>query len=471
MLKMKEFKNDIFAPDIDFTFEETQGEVDGVHILGKVRGCFFVPDGTSRNERFYPKSLWEKVIGDSDVKTLLKERRMFGTISHEQKINDTALLEGKVSHIITDLFIDKDGRGIGEALILGTPSGKILNTVLRAKSRLFVSSRAFGKFEGQTSTGTPVVDGNSYKLETFDFVIDPGFFQANPSIVESLQKELNYCFGESCKTEGDDMENNKDSMSILIDEKVKENITLRTDLDNALKEITTLKEQVEPVKAELNTANEKVKTLEDENKTLKEKADQFDKAIKLTSDLDLRDENETLIEFINKADKATNISATSLKAYNELGSPEHLSEALDLLEQFTKIGSPEKIVEALQKSKEFIDSYKDLGTPEKIAEVFSHLESQIEEKEKSELEERVNALSEEIEDSDKKEITKLIEDGKSDQDVKEFYAEKKEKDRQNNLKVDESSLGDETEEEKVNEEKKSDFLSESRSKRLLKHFS
>ena len=51
---------DIIDPRIKFQLMEDSSEVDGVHILAKVKGQFFVPDGKSRNGRFYPKELWEK---------------------------------------------------------------------------------------------------------------------------------------------------------------------------------------------------------------------------------------------------------------------------------------------------------------------------------------------------------------------------------------------------------------------------
>jgi len=91
------FKTDIFKPDEAFTLEEAKEDSNGNSILGKIKGTFFVPNGTSRNNRYYSKSLWEKQLSRPDVKTKLSERRMLGTISHDQEIDDKAVLEGKVS--------------------------------------------------------------------------------------------------------------------------------------------------------------------------------------------------------------------------------------------------------------------------------------------------------------------------------------------------------------------------------------
>ena len=85
---MENFRNDIFAPDVSFSLEETkEGEVDGKNILAKVSGNFFVPNGVSRNKRFYPKEVWEKQLSNGGVKTKLKERRMFGMLGHEEKLD------------------------------------------------------------------------------------------------------------------------------------------------------------------------------------------------------------------------------------------------------------------------------------------------------------------------------------------------------------------------------------------------
>ena len=114
-------------PDIslvaDFKNESSKTkypEVDGVYVLGVLEGEFFVPDGKSVNERFYPRTFWESVLGTNEVETRLRDRTMFGTIGHEDKfVDDQDLAAGKVSHIITKLWIDENNLRKGQALILG----------------------------------------------------------------------------------------------------------------------------------------------------------------------------------------------------------------------------------------------------------------------------------------------------------------------------------------------------------------
>lgn len=322
------FQSDIFEPNINFTLEEANGEVDGKHILGRIKGCFFVPNGISRNNRYYPKELWEKVLGNADLMKRMSERRMFGTISHTQAIDDTALLEGKISHIVTGLSI-VNGQGMGEALILDTPAGRVLNTFLRAGSKLFVSSRANGAFKGEEN-GIPRVDPDSYDLSGFDVVIDPGFVQANPKLVESLEKLLRESNITINKNNTEEFE-----MKEVLESVSRENASLKNDLDKAMKEFVTTKNE--------NTV------LGDENAHLKEKFTKMEAQI------------------VEQTEK--------LKKYEALGKPEEIDQALDLtdtkLKKFEALGaSPEELAETLTKSKAILEDYSKIGTPDKINEAF-----------------------------------------------------------------------------------------------------
>jgi len=121
-----------------------------IHCLTVTNGSFYVEiDG---------KSFW---TGNSDGKTSLS----------------------RVSHIITGLWVDRDGIVNGEAEILDTPRGKILQELFRSDTRVGISSRGSGTL-GKTE---PVVQ-DDYKLETFDFVANPSTFGAFPeAIYESVE--------------------------------------------------------------------------------------------------------------------------------------------------------------------------------------------------------------------------------------------------------------------------------------------
>ena len=89
-------------------------------------------DGKSQNNRFYERKLWDKVL--KETSDYVNHGLMLGTIGHEQPIDDNAVREGKVSHRVSKLWIDDNKKlGMGEMLILNTPTGRTLNTMLRGR--------------------------------------------------------------------------------------------------------------------------------------------------------------------------------------------------------------------------------------------------------------------------------------------------------------------------------------------------
>jgi hypothetical protein len=220
----------------------TSSIVDGKYIIGRVVGQFFVPGGTSRNGRFYPESLWEKVLKSSEVQERLSERKMFGTIGHdEEPVSESQLRNGEVSHIISKLWIDVDDSGkklgMGEALILGTQSGINLNIYLRSGVGLNTSSRASGRFlEGKENNGVPVVDEDSYIFETFDFVQDPGFLAAKPELVEN--------FNQSNKEQ---LNMNEDIISTSLKAIMESRDAVRLQLDEALHEKAVVEKKLNDI--------------------------------------------------------------------------------------------------------------------------------------------------------------------------------------------------------------------------------
>lgn len=172
--------------------------VDMPKVLGKMRGTFFCPDRISRNDRYYSENLWIKQLGRADVQRSLVDG-MTGTLLHptDQKMSHPMY----ASHVVKKLWIDEQKNGIGEAYILDTPVGRIIDTFQKAKDEngnnlmnLYVSSRAWGKYkEGTTHNGVPVVDEDNFIFKTFDVVLEPGFLQAKPQF-ESMVESLADCY-------------------------------------------------------------------------------------------------------------------------------------------------------------------------------------------------------------------------------------------------------------------------------------
>lgn len=365
---------DVNDPKLKFEIMES-ADVDGEYVLAKVKGVFFVPDGKSRNGRYYPKSLWEKVISSDDVKYKLKSKGMFGTVGHEQDINDRAIREGSISHIVTKLTIDESNKGIGEALILNTPVGRNLNTILRAGGNMFVSTRANGTFKGKHK-GMPVVDEDTYSFETVDFVIDPGFLEANPKLAESMEIELE----KTLETKENNMQTKDgDNMSEkLIEHISNENHELKNKVSDLTDEVTTLKENHISVKEENDHMKGEVEKCEGDKKiietytvlgTVEEITEKLEKGLGLEKFLEL---GENFDEVKAALEKSIEFSSDITEKFGTVEEIEKaLTEAISFRESISEMGTVEEIKTVLEetlKTKEAANKIKTDETNKALAE-------------------------------------------------------------------------------------------------------
>jgi hypothetical protein len=151
----------------------------------KMRGEFGKADVPTENRRIYPKHVWKKEI--DRIQESIKAGKVFGHIEHPAN-GKTDL--SKVSHIMTDIYMEEDGKIIGEAVILNNEHGKQLKSILEAGGAIGVSSRGMGS----TSTnkdGFEVVS-EDFNYITHDFVADPAVKTSYPSFVaEGASKVAN----------------------------------------------------------------------------------------------------------------------------------------------------------------------------------------------------------------------------------------------------------------------------------------
>jgi len=142
----------------------------------KVRGIFQRADEANNNGRIYPQKVLESAI--NNLIEAVQERRCVGELDHPTY--DMVKLSN-ASHIITSLrFEGKDV--IGEAEILSTPAGKVVEALIRDGIKIGISSRGMGTLsEGK---GHKIVN-EDFKLLTFDIVADPSTRGAFPSLAES----------------------------------------------------------------------------------------------------------------------------------------------------------------------------------------------------------------------------------------------------------------------------------------------
>jgi len=132
----------------------------------KIRGIFMQADIKNRNGRIYPMEVLEEEVKKYN-KNFIEQKRAFGELGHPD--GPTVNLE-RVSHMITSL--KPDGKNfIGEAKIMDTPMGKIVQNLMDEGAKLGVSSRGMGSL--RQKGGANVVSDDFYLATAADIVADP----------------------------------------------------------------------------------------------------------------------------------------------------------------------------------------------------------------------------------------------------------------------------------------------------------
>lgn len=151
----------------EMDLHESAGSGNG---LVKFRGKFQEADAINKNRRMYT---FETL--NSNVKGLNESMTKGGLIGELDHPTDSIIHFANASHKVTKLWWE--GKILmGEGIILNTPSGKILKSLINDGVRVGISSRGVGN--GKVNEEGVLVIGESYKLITFDAVADPSTSQA-----------------------------------------------------------------------------------------------------------------------------------------------------------------------------------------------------------------------------------------------------------------------------------------------------
>jgi hypothetical protein len=145
----------------------------------KVKGKFQKCDEQNNNGRVYPRQILESQV--KEIQNKITERSLVGALDHPP--NDAIHLS-QASHLITKLWVESNGDVMGEAEILSTPNGKIVEALLNDNVKIGISSRGLGTLS--EIKGGKVVN-EDFKLITFDLVSDPSTKGAFPELTESVK--------------------------------------------------------------------------------------------------------------------------------------------------------------------------------------------------------------------------------------------------------------------------------------------
>jgi hypothetical protein len=156
-----------------------------------IKGVFIQTEAKNRNGRNYPKPLMEACVAK-----YMQERmnpaamRSFGELGHPDGVEINL---DKVSHYVTEL-VWSGNDVVGKAEILtDNPSGRIVETFLKKKLTIGVSTRGLGSL-GKV----PKADGSkpvtSYEMIAIDIVADPS---APKGFVDGILENKEYIIKDS----------------------------------------------------------------------------------------------------------------------------------------------------------------------------------------------------------------------------------------------------------------------------------
>jgi hypothetical protein len=126
-----------------------------------IKGAYLEADVKNKNKRIYPKPIIEREV-NKFIEEKISQRRALGELKHPDSIE---VDPERASHLIEDLKMEKN-IAYGKAVVLDTPMGKIVKSLIDEKVKLGVSSRGVGTLK--ESIVQP-----DYKLVTIDIVTDP----------------------------------------------------------------------------------------------------------------------------------------------------------------------------------------------------------------------------------------------------------------------------------------------------------
>ena len=148
--------------DVEYITEEK----DNGEKTYKIKGVFMQSEVKNRNGRVYPFPVLQKEVNRYN-KDYVNENRAFGELGHPD--GPTVNLE-RASHMITSL--KPEGKNfVGQATILKTPMGRIVENLMDAGGKLGVSSRGMGSLEQKN--GANYVKNDFYLATAADIVADP----------------------------------------------------------------------------------------------------------------------------------------------------------------------------------------------------------------------------------------------------------------------------------------------------------
>lgn len=167
------------APEEQFEYIEEQKNLKGQSKL-IIRGPYMECEQVNKNQRIYTESDMAREV-DRYINEMINTKRALGELNHPASAEVD--LE-RACHMVTSLR--KDGKTIyGESIVLSTPTGQIVRSLINDGVKVGMSSRALGQLSEETNGINRV---NEMRLIAVDCVADPSCPRAFVNgILESKQ--------------------------------------------------------------------------------------------------------------------------------------------------------------------------------------------------------------------------------------------------------------------------------------------
>ena len=242
---------------------------------------------------------------------------------------------------------------MGRAYILNTKTGRDLKTYLGAKAKLKVSTRGEGVYlDGQTHNGYPVIDPDTYELQTVDFVLNPGFLETSANL--TAQKE-----SVNVKTQTQQVQEELQ----VAKKKGEQSMTL--DMESYVQEL-----------------KEELKSLKEENKSLAKELKEKDTQLlenKFTESAEIKKINEAYAPFKKLGVSAKALNENLKRSQDALAAEkEAKAKIAEELQQYkSRCASVEQLDEATEmsvKALNTISEYQKLGTVDQLKSILAESE-------------------------------------------------------------------------------------------------
>jgi hypothetical protein len=177
------------ASEEQFEYIEEQKNLKGQSVM-KIRGPYMACEEVNKNKRIYTESDMEREV-NRYVQEMVIPKRALGELNHPASAEVD--LE-RACHMVTSLR--KDGNIIiGESIVLSTPVGQIVRSLINDGVKVGMSSRALGQLEEQSDGINRV---NEMRLIAVDCVADPSCPKA---FVNGILESKQYVLGMDGKLE------------------------------------------------------------------------------------------------------------------------------------------------------------------------------------------------------------------------------------------------------------------------------